>query len=630
MRRLLLFCCLTAGSLHATLPIQTVASAERLANGNTLIVDGGLVGNAAGRAFEVDTLGRLVWAYLKSDVNWTHTARRLANGNTLISASVADKVLEVNPACDSVWACSAGLNYPNEAQRLASGNTLITDRDNSRVIEIDPAGTIVWSYTSLLHPHNATRLPNGNTLICDSDHNQVLEVTPAGTVAWSFGAGLNWPRCIQRLPGFHSLIADSRNNRVIEIDSLGTIVWRYATAMPYTGARLPNGNTLISSGNRVIEVTPDSAIVWQYPLVTTVAVETLRVRNPASGCTLYTHIHRPAWASDANPVPGVILVPDSNRAGAMFDVSGLADNLARDGFAVLHFDPDGRGRSTPFPENYGGYTHQDGLQACAQVLAERSYVDSTRLGIYSLGYGVTLASGMIARHSSPAMRFLLDWEGPADRYQTCRDSGGWVPVAPDSEDFWLEREAARFMKQVPACYIRMQTATDHNPRLADKRHCIQLVDSATNPAHGGTGISPWTRVNDSVMNPANLTYSQSNPPVWIPEIQEVQNLPRVILYLHELAQKDLLTGIASPESRPAYARLAASPSPFRQSVTIRDAGLTRVRIYDRSGRLARTLSGRDEVVWDGRDEQGRSVRPGVYFAQSDHRAGAASIMLVRD
>ena len=99
-------------------------------------------------------------------------------------------MLEVNAACDSVWACSAGLNYPNEAQRPADGNTLITDRDNNRVIEIDATGTIVWSYTSLLHPHNATRLPNGSTLICDSDHNRVIEVTLAGGIAWSFGAGL--------------------------------------------------------------------------------------------------------------------------------------------------------------------------------------------------------------------------------------------------------------------------------------------------------------------------------------------------------------------------------------------------------------------------------------------------------
>lgn len=630
MKRLSLFYFLAAGSLYATIPIQVAMSAERLANGNTLMVDGGQIGNVAARAFEVDTLGRMVWAYLKSDINWAHTARRLENGNTLIAASIANKVLEVNPAGDSVWCYSTGLDYPNEAQRLPSGNTLISDRNHSRVIEVTPAGTIVWSYSRLLHPHNSNRLPNGNTLICNSDSNKVIEVDSAGTIVWSPPTSLYWPRCVQRLGDFHTLIADSHNNRVIEIDSLGAIVWSYGTAEPYTGARLPDGNTLVSSTHRVIEVTPDSALVWQYPLVTAVLAETLKVVNPSSGCSLYTHIHRPAWASSENPAPGVILVPDSNRAGAMFDVSGLADNLARDGFAVLHFDPDGRGRSTAFPENYYGHVQQDGMNACARVLADREYVDSTRLGVYSLGYGVALASGMIARHPSPAMSFLLDWEGPADRYQTCRDSGGWVPVAPDSESFWLEREAARFIRQVPACYTRMQSATDHNPRLTGNRHCIQLIDSATSTTHGGSGISPWTRVNDSVMNPANSIYSQSSPPVWIPEVQEVQNLPRVILYLHELAERVPFTGMAAPGARPTCTQLTAGPSPFRRSVTIRGAGLTCVRIYDRSGRLARTLSGHESVVWDGRDNQGRLLRAGIYFVRSDPRTATASVMLVRD
>jgi len=630
MRELCVFLCLATGSLQASIPIQVAMSAERLANGNTLMVDGAQIENAAAHAFEVDTLGRMVWAYLKSDIDWAHTARRLANGNTLIAASIANKVLEVNPAGDSVWAYSTGLSYPNEALRLANGNTLITDRNNSRVIELDPLGSIVWSYTSLLHPHNANRLGNGNTLICDSDHNQVIDVTPAGDIAWSCVGGLSWPRCAQRLAGFHTLIADTHNNRVIEIDSLGTVVWSFTTAEPFTSARLANGNTLISSLHRVIEVTPARAIVWQYPSVTMVAAETLGVQNPASGCTLYTHIHYPAWASAANPVPGVILVPDSNQTGTVFDASNLADNLARDGFAVLHFDADGRGLSSPYPEDYGGFVNQDGMHACAQTLAGRPYVDSTRLGVYTLGYGVTPATGMIARYPLPRMKFLLDWEGPADRFQTCSDAGGWVPIAPDSGDFWLEREAARFIKQVPSCYLRLQTATDHDPRMTGNRHCIQLVDSATNAASGGSGISPWTRVNDSMMNPANRTYSQADPPVWIPEIQEVQTLPRTILYLHELANKNLPNGIVALDPRPTVVRFTASPNPSRQSVAIRGPGLARVRIYDRAGRLCRTLSGRNDVSWDGRDCQGRPVRPGVYFAQDGTPPPAATIMLVRD
>ena len=45
-----------------------------------------------------------------------------------------------------------------------------------------------------------------------------------------------------------------------------------------------------------------------------------------------------------------------------------------------------------------------------------------------------------------------------------------------------------------------------------------------------------------------------------------------------------------------------------------------LRVYDAAGRLVRTLrsgapglAGRNEVVWDGRDDGGRAVSSGVYL-----------------
>jgi hypothetical protein len=610
MRRTILAGLIFSGMGYATLPILIAHSVERLPNGNTLMVDGGQPAVPSGRAFEVDNLGRLVWAYLKCDVLWTHTAHRLPNGNTLFAASNANRVLEVGPAGDSVWALAADLNYPNEAYRLESGNTLITDRNNSRVIEADSTGAIVWEYPALLHPHNANRLPNGNTLICDSDHNRVIEITPAGSTVWQ-KTGLNWPRSAQRLPGYRTLIADSRNNRVIEVDSAGAIVWDQPGTTAYQGVRLAGGNTLISTAQRVIEVAPDNQIVWQYPAVTSVLVETLRVLNPSSGCSLYVHIHRPAYARPEFPVPGVVLVPGGNGVGTSYDDNALADNLANDGFAVLHFDPDGRGLSGSYPENYAGFIHQDGLRECARWLAARDYVDAARLGIYSQSYGITMASGMIARYpQSPAVKFLLDFEGPADRNQTCRDSGGHVPVPPDSEAFWREREAARFMKQVACSYLRVQTVSDHNPGITDNRHCIQLVDSATDPTHGGAGMSFWTRVNDSTMNPANRTYTVSDPPVWIPEIQDsLQTLPRTILYLHELAQQEVVTAVRGryrtlPDVRPPTL-LSVWPNPCRGSLGLQLADDTFLLV---SGPGEKTRQGKRSCTISICDIAGRTVK----------------------
>jgi len=142
--------------VSASVPVNSLG-VERLPDGNTLIADGGYASSLQdAHALEVDSLGRLVWAYVKCDVPFLHTARRLANGNTLMSSSGGNKVVEVNRDGDTVWTDSSDLHYPNEAYRLGNGHTLITDRDNNRVIEVTPQREIVWSYTNLTGPHNGT------------------------------------------------------------------------------------------------------------------------------------------------------------------------------------------------------------------------------------------------------------------------------------------------------------------------------------------------------------------------------------------------------------------------------------------------------------------------------------------
>jgi hypothetical protein len=553
---------------------------ERLANGNTLIADGAAVSGADGRVLEVDSLGRMVWAYVQSDIPFVHTARRLANGNTLITATDSDRVVEVNRYGQAVWDFEDSLDYPNEAWRLGNGNTLITDRNHDRVVEVSPDRCIVWQYAGLVHPHNASRLADGHTLICNSDDNQVVEVDSSGAVFWQYAVNLDWPRCAERLANRNTLIADSRHNRVVEVDWAGRVVWSCpGLVSPYTATRLADGHTLVSCLSGVVEVNAGGSVVWQYPQTVAVLVETLWVVNPASGCSLYAHIHRPEYSGPLCRVPGVVLVPGGNGFGSAYDVTGLADDIASDGFAVLHFDPDGRGLSGHWPEDYDGFVHQDGMHECASMLAGRDYVDTARLGVYSQSYGVTMAVGMIARYSEPRIQFLLDFEGPADRTQTCLDSGGHVPVPADSEAFWREREAARFVKQVPSVYLRIQTQADHNPHITDNRHCIQMIDSATSTAHGGRGVSVWTRVNDSLMNPENRVYSLSEPPAWIPETQESQTPVRVLLYLHELARMtpgagtgDTPGGQVRSRHRPAVVR-AETEGP---QLEVRDAAGRRI------------------------------------------------------
>jgi hypothetical protein len=584
---------LLAGPVLADVPMHPAMSVERLANGNTLIAVGTSSGGLGdGLVIEVDSLTRLVWAYVRTDIPWAHSARRLSNGNTLMSSAFGNRVVEVDALGNTVWEHTTGLSYPNEACRLADGNTLITDRDNNRVIEVNPGGAVVWDYTDLRGPHHGNRLANGNTLISDSDGNRVVEVDPGGQVVWTYADSLRWPRAAQRLPDGNTLITDSNNRRILEVDSTGVVRWDYSTGTrgPYMALRLESGNTLLSAEDLVLELNPQRQVIWKYPPAAPV-VETCRVANQTSGCSLYVHIHRAAASSPARRVPAVVLVPDELFAGTSFDLGQFADHLASDGFAVLHFDAEGRGRS-PGVEDYNGTTQQDGLAACVAALAAQPYVDTSAVGIYSQGYGVAMAAGMLARHDGTPVKFLLDREGPSDRHQVCADSGGCVPVSPDSQGFWSEREAGNTIRGVRCAYLRIQYLTDFTRRIPDNRHAVALIDSATAIGHGGAGHAVWTRVNDSTMNPENHVYSVVQPPDWIPDVERKQLLSRELLYLHELAGRDFPPALAASPSSLRASPFTVSPNPCRRGsllrLNTRSECPAALRLYDASGRL--TLS----------------------------------------
>ena len=74
----------------------------------------------------------------------------------------------------------------------------------------------------------------------------------------------------------------------------------------------------------------------------------------------------------------------------------------------------------------------------------------------------------------------------------------------------------------------------------------------------------------------------------------------------------------------------AAPNPFNPSTTlffeIAETGHVRLRVYDPGGRLVATLideprsSGRHEVIWNGRDDDGRAVASGVYLCRLEAKS----------
>ena len=221
---------------------------EWLPNNNILFV---LPGNGV---YEIDRDGNIVWSCLTEKIS--HDADRLPNGNTLVVYGNEDnindaQVKEISPEGEIVWAWYAkdyfnkspykdiynqGWTHTNAATRLLNGNTLISLRNFDLMVEVDPQGSLVKTIGEgiFFSQHDPEALPNGNIL-----------------------AVSQWR---------------DRPHQAIEIDlKTSEIVWQFAIpkrdTWPVRDAnRLPNGNTLITGSTEIVEVTAEGKIVWRLTL----------------------------------------------------------------------------------------------------------------------------------------------------------------------------------------------------------------------------------------------------------------------------------------------------------------------------------------------------------------------------
>jgi pimeloyl-ACP methyl ester carboxylesterase len=258
------------------------------------------------------------------------------------------------------------------------------------------------------------------------------------------------------------------------------------------------------------------------------------VTNSTSGARLLVLVIRPSdWSGGG--LPTLVLVPGGTgfSSGFLKPPHSTAETLAAAGFIVVLFDPDGRGQSEGV-EDQDGFIHQDGLAAVIQFAATLPEVDAAQIGLVSISYGVTMATGTLARHPDLPVRFLIDWEGPANR----DDTGGcdadhlghlYGVVSCDDEAFWAEREAATFALYLPVPYLRLQSEKDHVQ--PDNLHALLMINNATAKTYGGNGIAPWTRLND--LTP-NTVYSFTNPPTMLPESADQQLTELIIEYAQQL------------------------------------------------------------------------------------------------
>ncbi|MCP4809061.1 MAG: hypothetical protein GY913_13410 [Proteobacteria bacterium] len=191
----------------------------------------------------------------------------------------------------------------------------------------------------------------------------------------------------------------------------------------------------------------------------------------------------------------VVLCPGTNDAGAVFDgwTQPLnAEELARKGYVVVHFDPAGRGASWG-EEDYGGPEHQDDLEAVLAFTLGQS--DVQEVGVVSISLGLAMAAGALAQTELP-VRFLIDWEGPCDREIICAGGDIMVPALGhglDDDTYWHPREATRHVGALRCPYVRFQSERDH-AQPGEFRHAHRMIQAAA------AGTLPWFQLNEHGRN----------------------------------------------------------------------------------------------------------------------------------
>lgn len=254
------------------------------------------------------------------------------------------------------------------------------------------------------------------------------------------------------------------------------------------------------------------------------------VVNPTSAARLWVRVFYPENWNGTQELPALVLMP----GGIGRAEPEKAAHLASQGYIVIIFDADGRGRSEG-TEDYNGYVTQDGLAAVITAAATLPGLDLDQYGLVSFSYGVTAAAGVLARHPSLPIDFFIDWEGPVNRQYTTTGCTGishnidWQPCTDDT--WWAEREALQFIGSVQVPYQRIQSENDHVQM--NNNHAIDIVNAAV------AGDVPWARLNEY---PPGLTYDINDPPVMLPDEQD-KHLETIVAVYARYIIENVLPGL---------------------------------------------------------------------------------------
>ena len=151
--------------------------------------------------------------------------------------------------------------------QLVKKNTILVGHGNGCAEYQLDTGKKSWEITGRKGIQSARRLPNGNTIL--AEEKSITEVDRDGlTIRTIKMTGISTLRLTRVLKNGHFLrTGKTKNYLVVELDQHGKTVWQAPlTGKGYLAERLPNGNTLATTGETctVIELNPAGKVIKTY------------------------------------------------------------------------------------------------------------------------------------------------------------------------------------------------------------------------------------------------------------------------------------------------------------------------------------------------------------------------------
>lgn len=185
-----------------------------------------------GSVVELDGDGKTVWSYRSPAAASLVSAQRLANGNTLLVDDAVPRIFEVSPQGQVVWTVDKPEfkgQAMRRARRSAAGTTLVAVQKAGLLLEIDSQGAVVKRHEFPNRmPAHALPAGDGGMWIGLAGPGEVRRVDANGSISMVFAgmgaARMAWTSGFAPTPEGGLIVSDYQGSRIVEFDAKGNVL----------------------------------------------------------------------------------------------------------------------------------------------------------------------------------------------------------------------------------------------------------------------------------------------------------------------------------------------------------------------------------------------------------------------